>query len=305
MGFLEMSNKNLIVKDNRLIEACYRLDTTEQRLILLAIVQARDSGITITSDEWIEVTALRYADVCGLDRTTAYRQLKTAADSLFMRWVQMRGIDSKTGKDGVIKTRWVSACTYVENSALVRLRIAPDIIPYITDLQSCFTSYQLKNVAQMSSRYAIRLYELLAQYRSIGSRYMSLSDLKDYLDANDKAYNLLHNFKKKVLLISVDQINLYTDLSVNFDPKKEGKTIVGYNFTIDQKTVEKPKPSKKPKSSPAPLASPPLLPQGLSTAERALLRDKQKAHPDLTESSVIELARAQGTDVYLYLASLK
>ena len=39
----EVSVKNeLVVKDNALINASYNLDTTEQRLILLAIVQARE-----------------------------------------------------------------------------------------------------------------------------------------------------------------------------------------------------------------------------------------------------------------------
>ena len=34
----------LIVKDNALINASYNLDLVEQRLILLAIIEARESG---------------------------------------------------------------------------------------------------------------------------------------------------------------------------------------------------------------------------------------------------------------------
>jgi hypothetical protein len=36
--------KELVVKDNALINASYNLDLVEQRLILLAIVEARESG---------------------------------------------------------------------------------------------------------------------------------------------------------------------------------------------------------------------------------------------------------------------
>ena len=36
--------KNLVVKDNALINASYNLELVEQRLILLAIVEARTSG---------------------------------------------------------------------------------------------------------------------------------------------------------------------------------------------------------------------------------------------------------------------
>jgi plasmid replication initiation protein len=301
-----LSGKDLIVKDNRLVEASYRLDLCEQRLMLLAIVRAREAREEITAATWLEVAAKDYADTYGITKQAAYMQLKTAADALFSRQVQLIGVDEKTGKDGVLKTRWVSACLYVEQAALVRLQIAPVIIPYVSNLESCFTSYQLKNVAQMTSVYAIRLYELLTQYKSIGSRYIDLADLRDFLGAIEKSYDRLDNFKKKVLDVGIDQVNQYTDLVVSYIPKKVGRSVVGYNFSIDQKAMEKPNP-KKSNSSTAPLASPPLLNQGLSTAERALLRDKQQLFPDLnlTESSVIEMARQQNTDVYLVLAGIK
>ena len=43
----------LIVKDNALINASYNLELTEQRLILLAIMSARESGRGITADSTI------------------------------------------------------------------------------------------------------------------------------------------------------------------------------------------------------------------------------------------------------------
>ena len=45
----EMSE--LVVKDNALINASYNLDLTEQRLILLAIVEARESGKGINAND--------------------------------------------------------------------------------------------------------------------------------------------------------------------------------------------------------------------------------------------------------------
>lgn len=38
---------NLIIKDNALIEASHRLSEVEQRLVLLAILKARDVGGTV------------------------------------------------------------------------------------------------------------------------------------------------------------------------------------------------------------------------------------------------------------------
>ena len=42
---------DLIVKDNALMNASYNLDLVEQRLILLAIIEARESGKGINSND--------------------------------------------------------------------------------------------------------------------------------------------------------------------------------------------------------------------------------------------------------------
>ena len=41
----------LVVKDNALMNASYNLDLVEQRLILLAIVEARESGKGINAND--------------------------------------------------------------------------------------------------------------------------------------------------------------------------------------------------------------------------------------------------------------
>ena len=41
----------LVVKDNALMNASYNLDLVEQRLILLAIIEARESGKGINSND--------------------------------------------------------------------------------------------------------------------------------------------------------------------------------------------------------------------------------------------------------------
>jgi hypothetical protein len=49
--------RELVVKDNALINASYNLDLVEQRLILLAIVEARESGKGINANDPLEVHA--------------------------------------------------------------------------------------------------------------------------------------------------------------------------------------------------------------------------------------------------------
>lgn len=302
-------SKQLIVKDNRLIEASYRLDLAEQRLILLAMTRARESGVEITADQWLEVEGKDFASVFEVTHSQAYRTLKSTAESLFKRQVSLHALDEKTQKESVLITRWVSACTYIDNAGIIRLQFTPVIIRYLSNLEKCFTSYQLKNVAQMTSTYSIRLYELMTQYKSLGKRHLGLVEIKMLLGATEKSYDKISNFKNKVLDLAVAQVNQFTDLQVAYTPKKMGREIVGYDFLIDRKDKYTDMLTQEPPIERVIVKSvrSPEISCGLSTAERALLRDKQQTHPELqlTEESVVELAQQYNMDVYLFLASLR
>ena len=75
----------LIVKDNALMNASYNLDLVEQRLILLAILEARESGKGINANDPLTVHAESYINQFGVHRTTAYQALKDACKDLFAR----------------------------------------------------------------------------------------------------------------------------------------------------------------------------------------------------------------------------
>lgn len=296
-----MTKKALVVKDNRLIEACYRLDLAEQRLVLLAIVRAREAKQKITADTWLEVSVKDYNDTYDLTRTTGYKLVQTAAASLFNRYVRITLKDDATGKNSELSTRWVSACHYVEDASLVRIQLASLMIPYVSNLESKFTSYQLKNVAQMTSAYAIRLFELMMQYRTIGGRYITIEDLKEYLGATGEGYARMDNFKNKVVVPAVAQINKFTELNVTFENRKSGRNVIGYDFKVTDKEIEQPKQIIK-KTKPA--AAPSVA---LSTSERAMLRqlnERREADDQLTEKQVFQMCRDQSTEPFFLLNTM-
>ena len=147
--------KEIIVKDNALINASYNLDLVEQRLILLAIIEARETGKGINANDALEVHASSYINHFNVEKHTAYAVLKQAAEDLFERRFSYQ-FSNTNGNTEYVKSRWVSEIRYVENEALIKLIFAPSVVPLITRLEQHFTSYELKQVSQLSSRYAIR-----------------------------------------------------------------------------------------------------------------------------------------------------
>jgi hypothetical protein len=65
------NNNKLVVKDNALIDASFNLSLIEQRIMLLAIVGARESS-NLTSDTPIEVFVSDYVHQFKVDSNNAY-----------------------------------------------------------------------------------------------------------------------------------------------------------------------------------------------------------------------------------------
>lgn len=231
----------LVVKDTALINASYTLDLAEQRLILLAIIEARNSGQGITHDSLLRIHASNYAKQFGVNDKTAYTVVKDASKGLFDRYVTYHDKNPKNGKDRSFHCRWVDKIGVEPDSGIVYMRFTSDVVPLITRLESHFTSYEIEKVANLSSSYAIRLYELCAAWREQGftQRY-KIDDLRQKLGVEPEKYKEMYNFKIRVIDLAIKQINEHTDITVKYEQHKTGRTITAMSFTFKVKKAPEP-----------------------------------------------------------------
>lgn len=244
----------LVVKDNALINASYNLELTEQRLIMLAIINARESGQGITADSKLEIHASDYAKLFNVSIDASYKALREAVNNLFNRQFSYTAEYKRTGKTGIVRSRWVSRIFYVDDLALLEITFAPDVVPLVTRLEEHFTSYQAKQVAHLTSKYATRLYELLIAWREVGKvPQIEIGEFRNRLGLLDDEYTAMHNFKKRVLEPSIQQINEHTDITVTYEQHKKGRLISGFSFRLKQKQqpkIEKPVDPKRDPNTP-------------------------------------------------------
>ena len=150
-----MSNKNeIVVKSNRLVEASYRLDLAEQRIILFSIVEARKTGKGLNATDFVTIRAVDYAEHFGIPAKQAYEQIKQAAKTLFKRYVILHDTYSKSGVARTTEVRWLSAASYIDGEGTIQLQFSGLMVPYITRLEAEFTRYRLEKIANMTSAYA-------------------------------------------------------------------------------------------------------------------------------------------------------
>jgi plasmid replication initiation protein len=226
----------LVVKSNRLIEASYRLSLYEQQLILFAIVQARETQTGLSFQKPVVIKVQDFMKAYDMTDTSGnvYRYLKEAIHTLFKRSVTIYHDLENTDKPAVTEMRWITKRIYSDSEGYLSFNFSPDVIPYITRLETEFTSYDLKQVGNFTSVHAVRLFELLKQVQAIGKREIKLDALRKMLQLED-SYPVYSMLILRVIDPAVEQINTHTDFKVEYKPIKQSRKIIALAFTIKSK----------------------------------------------------------------------
>ena len=239
---------DLIVKDNALMNASYNLALVEQRLILLAILEARESGKGINANDPLTVHAESYINQFGVARQTAYQALKDACKDLFAR--QFSYQEKRERGRANITSRWVSQIAYIDETATVEVIFAPAVVPLITRLEEQFSKYDIEQISSLSSAYAVRLYELLICWRTTGKTpVLDLTEFRKRIGVLDTEYQRMDVFKRGVLELALKQVNEHTDITATYEQHKKGRVITGFSFKFKQKKKTEPETPKNSDSS--------------------------------------------------------
>lgn len=236
--------QNLTVyKANEVVEAGYRLSLNEQRVVLACIAQV-DSTQTLLETERFELSAKDFSSIFSVSDKTAYESLCDVADTLFNRYVVINNPFPDKPKAKYLKTRWISSIIYSPEQGTISLRFAQDMLPYLSELKRAFTRYKLEHIGKMTSIYAIRLYELLAQWQSVGKREIELDWLRQQFEITDQYINM-NDFKKRVLDPAIKDINEHSNFQVSWTQRKTGRRVTHLTFIFSEKKPLIPKKPKK------------------------------------------------------------
>jgi plasmid replication initiation protein len=232
-----MSQNLTVCKANEVIEAGYRLSLNEQRVVLACIGQVNSMEELLKTDEF-ELSAKDFANLYGISEDRAYSELQEVARNLYQRSLTIHNPDPKRPKLKKIETRWISSIGYMPEDGKIILCFAQKLLPYLSQLKGTFTRYKLEHIGNMTSMYSIRLYELLAQWQSVGKREVEIDWLKTQFQL-DESYDRMFDLKKRVLDPAVKDINENSNFNVVWEQRKTGRRVTHLTFTFAEKKPEK------------------------------------------------------------------
>ena len=216
--------KAKVSKANRLIEARYKLNLVEQKLILFAISKLD----TVQKDFNIQRFSLKeLSDVIG-EQEHRYSEIRKVVRELRKKEVIINTSDKE------LITGWLSSIIFEKNTGMVELEFSKNLAPYLLELNGAYKSYQLENVIQMKSAYAIRIYEMLKQWGCKRKQTYTVEELKRRLDLTDE-YSRFTNFENRVLVPAKAEINEHSDLWITYKKIKKGRSVDSIEFEIEPK----------------------------------------------------------------------
>lgn len=229
MNNLQKIEKNIIVKEgNTLVNAIYKLNINEQKILYRVIsnIHMKDKEIKDYKIKTIDLIKF-----IGTKSQTIYKDMQKYTQNLFEEALIIQE------KQELIQTTWFSYIKYTENNEVIVFRFQEILKPYLLNLQTKFTSFNVENIRKFKSRFSPKIYILLKQLQKKGYREFSLEELRIQLCVGN-SYQKYTDFKRDILLKAQKEINEFSDIFFEFEEIKQGKKVVSIIFKIRTKKMD-------------------------------------------------------------------
>jgi len=224
---LNLKDNNLVVQDNMFVHASYEMTSLEQKLLMILISTIKKGDIKTYR------TTFRIRDIADLMNISVeplYRDLPKACRSLMKKIIEIKQPNGDWEMFNI-----VTYAKHKKKEGSVMMKINEELEPYLVQLEDLFTSFKLANILDLTSKYSIRIYQLSKSSSFKHEVAYTLEEFKKILKLNQKSYDRFNNITSRILIPSIDEINLKTDLNVDYEVLKLGTKAVGIKFYIEKK----------------------------------------------------------------------
>ena len=219
----KLKDRNIVKKKNDLILGKEDLTLMEKKFLLLIIAQIDREDQELKE---YKVSILDLKEKLGIEGEL-YSKVYQMSKKLMKKTIEIKKPDSDEWEMYV----WCPTMKY--KKGVLTCKLNEDLKPFLLDLKKNFTKYNLKYVLGFKSAYSIKLYELLKTFEYVGEKEFLLEELQDIFKV-PKSLKVYGDFKRKVLNIARTEINLKSDLNIEFKEIKKGKKVVAIKFLINK-----------------------------------------------------------------------
>lgn len=302
---MDNSSKSAVLQSNLITTSAYNHTSLEENILsYIAFSMGNDLDdnfiVNIQIKELQKFTgkSLSYADV-----KTVAKQL--TAINYSIKWKDIKGtnyekiftfenqteLSKNAPKDDdyvilncIIKSKYISA------SGQLSLLVNKDMIPFFSQLKEQFTLYNFTDFMRLKTFYSKRFYTMFSMFRSTGVYKKGLEDLKVLFNLEDN-YPRYKDFKRRVIVPSLKEINELTEFDVTLEEKKEGRKVETLIFRFKEtKRIQEAVKSESPVPKSAAQKVTKVKESPLTDFEAKVLKLGARLNEVGLESSTIDIA---------------
>lgn len=230
--FVIVSKKTKIRHRNGINETLADMPLGARRVLFLTLAQI-DPKVSITRDATFRIYASDYAELCEIDKSVAYQQMKEAATQLQLQLLSVprdqllppihRAGDpllpwKKPEGKGTRSMNITEYCDYMDGDGYIDIVFSRQMEPYICRIERDFTTQVLLSAVRISDTNASRLYQYLRQKISEKKYHffdITLSDFRCDLGISEvETYKEFKHLNNLYFKRSVKKIIAKTEFSV-------------------------------------------------------------------------------------------
>lgn len=234
----------VVRKSNQIIEASYRFGSiSEARIIHLLLTKINTYDKDFTA---YEISVSEFARIFGINDKNLHAKIKQHLSNLARRIIN---IEKPNG--GWLIMSWLSSAEYMEGRGVVELCFDAKLKPYLLELKSKYTQFNISDIVNFTSIYAIRFFEFIKENQFKADKNGCFQFTFEYVrlrklfDISDKEYKLFKDFRVRVIDHAVNEINEKTNFAVSVSYGKTGRAITHITFECIGKTKSNVKPIEK------------------------------------------------------------
>lgn len=258
-----------VLQHNAISRSIHNLSATAKKLtaMAMALLPADLSSLT---------ASFTFTDFCKAvgygDGGEQYRLFVAAVDECMKSVITVETpILLKNGKKKWQKYTWFTYASFNEETGNATMTFAPELAAILLEMKKVYAKINLRNLGELQSKYALRIYETAVSYSSLKGKdgnqseawyfERSIQELRDMLGVPVDAYPETKRFRQKVIEEPVKEINeAGIGLEINTESVKQGRRLAAIRFDCKQTARAVSKKGRKK------AAAQPELPELSSTA---------------------------------------
>jgi plasmid replication initiation protein len=287
------------LQHNVVSRSAHELSSTASKLTAMAMSLLPPDLSSLTAT----FTFAEFCKALGITRGgESYKIFKAAVDECMECVITVETEPDENGKKAWKKFTWFTVATFDEETDQATMKFSDELADFLMALKWMYSKINLKDIGELQSRYAIRLFEMAMSYRSLAGKngnrdkawYFERGfpdEIRYIMGIGEEAYKDNHVFKQKVIENPINEINKAgLGLAIKPTTVKQGRQIVAIRFecTSASRSAKRRKRGIK-----EVIALPELAPNAETQREEKELEHLRELYPDeFAELYEAELSRA-------------